>query len=657
MRNPLSKIPFLFLLLSLIVGILFQYYFKNEYISIVFFLSGTMAMLLSYFVPKDRRFSLRWLFGLGVVLATVGIGAFSTAHRQHLSEYTFSGTRNLYRGIVTDSPQEKVKTVAYRVFLPDEDKQVVCYFQRDSLISERLNPGDEFLFYGEVQPFRNMGNPDDFDYVRYMYNQNFVGSVYISSDAYKRTGEVSSNLKYQALRCRQAILDFYKALDLKETEYAVLSALTLGYQNELSDDLKQGFRTTGTVHVLSVSGLHVGIIYVMMTFLLGFVHRNSKYYWIKLVLIILLLWGYAFITGLPPSVVRASAMLSVFCVSEIVGRKSFSIHALFIAAFFMLLVNPFSLFDIGLQLSFMSVLSILYLHPKISGLIKIENKYIRYIWQMFTLSVVAQLATFPICLYYFGTFPTYFFIANLIIVPVVSLIMYAAGGIVFAKMLSFVFSDFSYYLYYLPVKLLQVLISFMTYAIHLFEQLPFALLLNVKVSFVDLLLIFAIIIGILVFLIYKKSKALIVGLTAILVLLTSHIHSKVVDNTEVITVYNRSQASEIKWSKSGVQTDILLGDTTSDYIYIGNQANNMLILSSDNWKEKVTEERFKINNLVLTHSNSFSLYSLNQLFWIENVVLDTSLSRYTRRRLAKECQKLNIPYHDVTQSGAFSLIF
>lgn len=657
MRNPLSKIPFLFLLLSLIVGILFQYYFKNEYISIVFFLSGTMAMLLSYFVPKDRRFSLRWLFGLGVVLATVGIGAFSTAHRQHLSEYTFSGTRNLYRGIVTDSPQEKVKTVAYRVFLPDEDKQVVCYFQRDSLISERLNPGDEFLFYGEVQPFRNMGNPDDFDYVRYMYNQNFVGSVYISSDAYKRTGEVSSNLKYQALRCRQAILDFYKALDLKETEYAVLSALTLGYQNELSDDLKQGFRTTGTVHVLSVSGLHVGIIYVMMTFLLGFVHRNSKYYWIKLVLIILLLWGYAFITGLPPSVVRASAMLSVFCVSEIVGRKSFSIHALFIAAFFMLLVNPFSLFDIGLQLSFMSVLSILYLHPKISGLIKIENKYIRYIWQMFTLSVVAQLATFPICLYYFGTFPTYFFIANLIIVPVVSLIMYAAGGIVFAKMLSFVFSDFSYYLYYLPVKLLQVLISFMTYAIHLFEQLPFAFLQNVKVSFIDLWLIFAMIIGILVFLIYKKSKALIVGLTAILVLLTSHIHSKVVDNAEVITVYNRSQASEIKWSKSGVQTDILPGDTTSGYIYIGYQTNNMLILSSDNWKEQATEERFKVNNLVLIHSNSFSLYSLTQLFWIENVVLDASLSRYTRRQLAKECQKLNIPYHDVTQSGAFSLIF
>ena len=97
MRNPFSKIPFLFLLLSLIVGILFQYYFKNEYISIVFFLSGTMAMLLSYFVPKDRQFSLRWLFGLGVVLATVGIGTFSTAYRQYLSEYTFSGTRNLYR--------------------------------------------------------------------------------------------------------------------------------------------------------------------------------------------------------------------------------------------------------------------------------------------------------------------------------------------------------------------------------------------------------------------------------------------------------------------------------------------------------------------------------------------------------------------------------
>lgn len=616
-----------------------------------------MAMLLSYLVPKDRQFSMRWLFGLGVVLATVGIGAFSTAYRQHLSEYAFSETKNLYRGIVTDSPQEKAKTVAYRVFLPNEGKQIVCYFQRDSLISDRLLPGDEFLFYGEIQLFRNMGNPDDFDYVRYMYNQNFVGSVYVSSDAYKRTGEVSSNLKYQALRCRQAILDFYKTLNLKETEYAVLSALTLGYQNELSDDLKQGFRTTGTVHVLSVSGLHVGIIYVMITLLLSFVHRNSKLYWIKPVLIILLLWGYAFITGLPPSVVRASTMLSVFCVSEIVGRKSFSIHALFIAAFFMLLANPFSLFDIGLQLSFMSVLSILYLHPKMSGLMKIENKYIRYIWQMFALSLVAQLATFPICLYYFGTFPTYFFVANLIIVPVVSLIMYVAGGIVFAKMLSFVFSDFSYYLYYLPVKVLQALVSFMTYTIHLFEQLPFALLQNAKVSFVDLLLIFTVIIGILIFLIYKKSKALIIGLIAILVLLTSHIHSKIVDKPEMVIVYNRSHASEIKWSKPGQETDILPGDVPSGYIYIGNQTSNMLILSSDNWKEKATEERFKVNNLVLTHCNSFSLYSLTQLFWIENVVLDASLSRYTRRRLAKECQKLNIPYHDVTQSGAFSLIF
>jgi hypothetical protein len=111
-----------------------------------------MAMLLSYLVPKDRRFSLRWLFGLGVVLATVGIGTFSTAHRQHLSEYTFSGTRNLYRGIVTDSPQEKAKTVAYRVFLPDEDKQVVCYFQRDSLISERLYPGMSSFFMVRFSP-------------------------------------------------------------------------------------------------------------------------------------------------------------------------------------------------------------------------------------------------------------------------------------------------------------------------------------------------------------------------------------------------------------------------------------------------------------------------------------------------------------------------
>lgn len=658
MKNPVSKIPFLFLLLPLIAGILLQYFFKIQYWSIAFFLIGTGAMLSSYLIPKQKQFNWRWMFGMGAGLFVVGIGMVTTSFSQQKSEFSYLNDKKgkVYRGIVTDTPQEKAKTTAYRVYLPDEGKQIVCYFWRDSLVNERLSPGEEFLFYGQILPFRNMGNPDDFDYVRYMYNQGFVGSVYLPVGYWGRTGNEVFSLKYIALRCRQQIMDFYKSLGLNDTEYSILTALTLGYKNELSDELKQGFRTTGTVHVLSVSGLHVGIIYLMISFLLGFIRRASRYYWIKPVLIILLLWVYAFITGLPPSVVRASGMLTVFCAGEIFGKKSFSIHALYIAAFFILLISPFSLFDIGFQLSFMSVLSILYLQPRASNLIRIENRYIKKIWQLFTLSLVAQLATFPICLYYFGTFPTYFFITNLLIVPLVTLIMYVVGVVIVDHFIGLLFSDFSYYIYYLPVKILQLLVELMTTLIRFFENLPMALIDNVKISFADMVLVFTIIVSLLFFFIYKKAKALVFGLIVTLLFITIRLFGVMQEKENTFVVYNRSQATEIKWNV-GNEGYMLKTENTNSVRLIDLENQRILILSENIWSEKVTKEKMTIDYLILTKDNSLSMYSLNQLLEIKSVIIDASLSVYARRRISKECQKLNIPCHDVVENGAFSMNF
>lgn len=484
-------------------------------------------MLFSFSIPENQQFRLRWIFGFGSILFLMGIGVVSTTFMQERSTFQFSDKAEIYIGVVTDTPQEKPKTIAYRVHLEKENKDIVCYIQRDSLIVERLQPGDEFVFYGKIQPFKNMGNPDDFGYVRYMYNQGFVGSLYLNNHSWKSTGNISSSLKSKALRCRQQILDFYKSLGFSETEYSILSALTLGYKDALTDDLTQGFRTTGTVHVLSVSGLHVGIIYLMISFLLGFIRKGKKYYWLKPLLIIILLWGYAFITGLPISVIRASLMLSIFCVGEIFSRKSFSIHALYIAAFFILLVNPFALFDISFQLSFVSVLAILYLQPRAVLILKIENKYLRKVWQLFTLSIVAQIGTFPLCLYYFGTFPTYFFVTNILIVPLVSLIIYAMGGVAIAKLLSNIFPDISEYFYYFPVKAVQLLVELMTWIIRFFETLPFALIDDVKISFIELCLIFAFIVSLIVFFVYRKSKPLIIALVALLLLIFANIYENI----------------------------------------------------------------------------------------------------------------------------------
>ncbi|GHV15320.1 competence protein [Bacteroidia bacterium] len=652
MKNPLSKVPFLFLLIPLIAGILLQYFFKLQYLSIALLLTGTIAMLISYLIPKDKQFNWRWLFGAGVILCISGISMVTTFIKQGKSEYTFTEDTKIYLGVISDTPQEKPRSIAYRVYLPQEEKQIVCYFQRDSLYKDRLQPGEEFIFQAKIQPFRNMGNPDDFDYVRYMYNQGFSGSAYVTSGSWKATGNTSSSLKYKALRCRQQIMNFYKSLGFNETEYTILSALTLGYQDELTDELKQGFRTTGTVHVLSVSGLHVGIIYLMISFLLGFIRKSSRYYRLKPVIILILLWSYAFITGLPSSVLRASGMLTVFCMAEICGKRSYSMHALFIAAFFMLLISPFSLFDIGFQLSFISVLAILYLHPKTLPLLKTENKYIKYIWQMFTLSLVAQLATFPICLYYFGTFPTYFFITNLLIVPLVTFITYSVGGVILAKILSMIIPGWSDYLFYLPVKALQILVHTMTSIIRFFENLPFALIENVKISLSDLTLIFTIIVSILIFMIYKKTKALPISLIFILLLFVSHIYMNLNEKPDDLIVYNRRQTSEVKYYK-----EIVKSEDIDKYKAITFNDKKILILSANLWYNKDSDIKLNISHLILTKDNSLSLYNLNQHLTIKNVIIDGSLSANTRKRISKECQKLDIPCHDVVENGAYSLKF
>jgi len=615
-------------------------------------------MLISYLLAEKYQFRFRWLFGAGVAFSFIGIGVVTTSFCQERSSFTFADNETVYYGIVTDTPQEKPATTAYRVFLPDEDKQVVCYFARDSFSKDRLAPGDRFLFRARIQPFRNMGNPDDFDYVKYMYNQGFAGSAYVPSRSWKKTDEsTSSSLVYTALHCRQQLLDFYKSLGFSQTEYSILSALTLGYKNDLTDEIQQGFRTTGTVHVLSVSGLHVGIIYLMISFLLGFIRRNSRYYWIKPALIIILLWVYAFVTGLPISVIRASIMLSIYCFGEMVGRKILPLHALYIAAFFILLVNPFAFFDIGFQLSFSSVFAILYLLPKVVPLVKTSNVLLQRIWQMLALSVVAQLATFPLCLYYFGTFPTYFFIGNLFIVPLVSLIMYAIGGVFLAKIISAVFSGVTDFIFFVPVQILKFLVYLMTFIISFIEKLPFALVEDVKISFIELVLIYLVICGVVLFFQYKKPKAMILGLASVFALLLINIHNNLVNEPDNLTVYNRRNTTEIIIREGGTERQLMKNNIEISYVPVTCGEKTALILSGDTAFKRVSEDKKDIDILILTRDNTLSLYSLTQIFSPRQIIVDGSLSTSTRRRLARESEKLNIPCHDVVENGAFSLIF
>lgn len=657
MYSPISKTPFLLLLVPLIQGIILQYFGCDIRWSIVAALLGSAIILFSFLLKKERGFSLRWSFVVGVFFLFSCFGGMSTYMKQKSLEYVVSDSVRTYIGYVTDSPQEKPNSIAYKIHLKNESVNIVCYLQNDSL-HKPLSVGTEIAFQTQLQEFRNAGNPNEFDYVKYMYNQGFVATTYLSNYSWMVTGNAVNSLKIYALQVREAILTFYKSLGFEGDNLAVLSALTLGYQDTLSDDLIQGFRTTGTVHILSVSGLHVGVIFVIITFLLGFIPRHSRFYRARFVITILLLWAYSLVTGLPASVVRASFMLTVFCLANVFTNKKYNaLNSLYVAAFFMLLYNPFWLFDIGFQLSFVSVLSILVLYKRMQNLHSFSNKYGHKVWQMFCLSCVAQLATFPLCLYYFGTFPTYFFIGNLIIVPMVVIITYSIGFLIIAYGVCTLLPSYSEIIYYVPVNIISFLLEAMNDIVRLLQLLPFALLEDMELSFIQLVLLSGIIILLLVTGIRHNSRSFILALSLLLISLSITLKNDLEEEYNQLVIYNRYHNTDIKLTIDGQTTslDSLITSETNPMLEIGN--TKILILNSKIDSNLYANELYKLDYIIVVNNLEHSLSSIDAFFEPANIILDGSLKNIVRKQLTKECENRNIPLYDVSKNGAFSIIF
>lgn len=607
-------------------------------------------MLSATFIRPTKQYQYRWMLGFGIYLSFFAVGIISTSIKQNKAAFEFSPEEQSYYGVIINIPQEKLKTYACHVKLPALDKKILCYIQK-GVRSKDLKVGDKICFKTKIEHFKYYGNPNTFDYPSYMYNQGFSGTTYLYSDDWEGTGEKEHSLSTLSLTYRQNILNFFKSLDLNNTQYSIVSALTLGYKNDLPEDIKQSFRATGTAHVLAVSGIHVGIIYGVILSFFSIFSKRARYKLIPQILTIACLWSYALITGFSPSVIRACIMLSIFCIASIIGRKGFTYNNIAIAAFIILLLNPFSLFDIGFQLSFSAVIFICVFQPLFSKILFVKNKYFRKIWELFTLSFAAQLGTFPLCLYYFGTFPSYFFITNLLIVPVIALVIYvtlALSLINFSRvMLPDTFVDI---IANIPVFIIKALIKYMTIVIQFFEQLPYSLIGGLQASPTIVLLLFAIIVCLFFYLKYKNAKSIILALSFIFAIIIISI----IPPQDSISIYREDDKTIIAWN-SGHHKELI--DSISEYKYIQIKDKKFLAISSDYRVENPTKEKIDINYLHIVKNDSISLYSLTQRFRMRKIILDSSLSNSKRKKLIKECKKLNLPYYDVSEKGLFRIFF
>lgn len=300
--------------------------------------------------------------------------------------------------------------------------KLLLSIQKDS-ISEILDTDALLLVSAPVLHLNEPLNPYQFNYANYLKTLGVYHQLRISENSILKTREGRATLKGHAERFRNRLVKALERISLDKDERSILQALVLGQKRDIDKALYADYAAAGAVHILAVSGLHIGVFFFIFSWLfrplLSFRHGNQA----RSILVILCLFGFAFITGASPSVVRAATMFSLFAFAELINRPTNSFNTLFLSFFILLLINPFWLFHIGFQLSYLAVFSILWIHPLCNKLYSPRNRWIRKVWDIITVSIAAQLGVLPLSLYYFHQFPGLFLLTNIVVLPFLALLL------------------------------------------------------------------------------------------------------------------------------------------------------------------------------------------------------------------------------------------
>ena len=538
--------------------------------------------------------------------------------------------------------------------------------------------GNEFLIPSNYSLVNPPYNPNEFDYQSYLSNRLIWHQISLTPDDLMQSGsQKGSFLIRHALSFRQNMI---KKLDHSFTDadaLAIVSALVLGYRNELDQEIVNTFSATGTIHVLSVSGLHVGIIFFVFSTLLFWMRRGSLKI-VRALFLITLIWIYAFITGLSPSALRASIMISFGIVALTVARKNNIYNTIFASAFFLLLYNPNFISDIGFQLSYLSVLGIVYLYPKLNAWVVIKNKILSILWSYTAISVSAQLATFPLVLFYFHVFPVYFLPANILIILPATWVLYL-GILVLLTPFGIIHHWFSWILKNLIVVMNKILL--------VIEQLPYAVIKGIWIVPWQYFIMYILLFGCISFLIFKKRNTmyLIIGCSLLLLCgrVVKLIKSQTLNEIRIYNVYRNLAIGFFDENGTVLFTDTLLKNSNrfqysvkpdidasgySSQMKLINQGdsfrgNNLLI--SDNIiqfnnkslliysEDQSLVDSITIDLIYIRNNTRIELQKVRNNVQFKKIIVDASNSDWYIKEIEKEAEIIGIPVYILKNNFAY----
>ncbi len=478
--NTFARYPIIFLTVFIITGIIsYDFFPLSSEILITGFIIGITGFIILHFYQNKRVKKLKSIPVLLIFIAIILGQILSALHNpDNNPKYfiRFIKPDNYVKLIVNKKIKETTSYCNYYATIQEINKQKISDKILLKIPKNKPQPqlGSQIKILiekSQIQLIPKAHNPYGFDYRRYMKHLGIYHQINLKNAVYQIVPVKSFNPAHHiALLKKRIKTNFQKHLS-RET-FALAMALLLGERQELSPDIYLDFQATGTVHILAISGLHIGILLLFLNFIFKPVKRYSTV--IFLLLTIGFLWFYALLTGFSPSVLRAVIMFSFLQVGLQSNRQTNIYNSLFLAALVMLLINPGYLYQVGFQMSFAAVLSIVGFYPVFSRWLPIKNQIIKYFTDLFWVTLSAQLGVLPLSLYYFHQFPSYFLLANLLSIPLLFLILFTGFGLMLFSLLQI---DFSY-----PYRLFDFLLNTLLYINESIAGLPHSLIRNIRFS-------------------------------------------------------------------------------------------------------------------------------------------------------------------------------
>lgn len=631
-----------------------------------------------------------WLFGVGATGAMLAVGLFVITCDKAVETPQWSGRKVACEAQLLEVPyMGGVATRALAYVVADDgsvagersEGRVNIYFA-NSVEAEALRVGEKVRFEAVIENPRNAGNPAEFDVERYMRLKGVGGSVFLPVGGWQSAGMGNVSLQMRALALRDDIVKMYERQGFEGNALSLLAAFSVGEKRGFSQELKEVYSDAGVSHLLALSGLHLGLFYMVVVTLLGFAGGSRKWYIARELLALLLLWVFAFVAGLTPSIVRAAVLFSLVSVGRCLRRDSSSLNSLAFAAMVMLLFSPRLLFDISFQLSFSAVLAIILLTPWLRELLGCNKRgrLYRSLVALLAVSFSAQVGVLPFVWYYFGTFPLYFLFANLLLVPLATVLMTLVVLLWATVLVPLVQQCIAW--------LLSWLLAFMNGVVEFVASLPAASVMLPQVSVAGACFT-AFMLAAFFYCVMRRKYlfAALISMAAVVAVVLNIFTGKGADYSDSVLLFNNN--------KSGVALVLPQGGegyVVSSVPKFDSDADRVLVpfveregITSVRWLESpYTDSCVSYSNGLLSFAGvrmqlladdcwlSDSLQHPVDVLWLcrgflgpverllevypaSCIVLDGSLYAGSRRRLLRECGTAGVGCIDISQLGAVKL--